>query len=161
MAQAYAGLFALPATGLRFFTVYGPWGRPDMAVYLFTRAIADGRPIDLFNGGHMSRDFTYIDDVTDGIVRLLDLPPAGPGAPHRLLNIGNDAPVEIGELVRLLERELGRAAIVTPREMQPGEAVSTWAEIDDFAALTGSRPAIPIAEGVRRFVAWYRAYHGA
>ena len=176
MAHAYSHLFGLPTTGLRFFTVYGPWGRPDMAVYLFTRAIAEGRPIDLFNQGRMSRDFTYIDDIVEGVVRVAArIPEAGaaepgppgerpdaarPPAPYRIYNIGSDAPVELGRLVASIERAVGRSAIVNLLPMQPGDVVASWADIEDLARDVGFRPSTPIEEGVARFVAWYRAYHG-
>ncbi|WP_375459110.1 NAD-dependent epimerase [uncultured Enterovirga sp.] len=174
MAHSYSHLFGLPATGLRFFTVYGPWGRPDMAMVLFTRAILEGRPIDLFNGGRMSRDFTYIDDVVEGVVRVAAAPPgpdpnwssaapdpATSAAPHRLFNLGGDAPVELGRVVALLEAELGRPALTHLMPMQPGDVMASWADVEDLARLTGFRPQVPIAEGIQRFVAWYRGFYGA
>ncbi|MGZ8402797.1 MAG: NAD-dependent epimerase [Rhodoplanes sp.] len=171
MAHAYAHLFGLPATGLRFFTVYGPWGRPDMAVWSFTQAIFEGRPIRLFNDGRMWRDFTYVDDVVDALVRLIDHPAAGdPGwsgddpapatsrAPWRVYNIGNHRAFEVTELVRLMEQEIGRQAVIELLPMQPGDVPATYADVTDLAAAVGFKPKTPIEEGVRRFVAWYRTY---
>ncbi|MFN0050786.1 MAG: NAD-dependent epimerase [Planctomycetales bacterium] len=173
MAHSYAHLFALPCTGLRFFTVYGPWGRPDMAVFLFTRAILAGQPIDLFNQGRMQRDFTYIDDVTEAIVRLIGRPPAPDplwdgnhadpacsAAPFRLYNVGNQSPVELQHLVHTLERELGRKAVVNLLPMQPGDVASTFADIDDLAREVGFHPDTTIETGIAQFVAWYRDYYG-
>jgi UDP-glucuronate 4-epimerase len=172
MAHAYSHLFGLPATGLRFFTVYGPWGRPDMAMFLFVSAILAGRPIRLFNFGKMRRDFTYIDDIVEGVVRVLDHVPAGnsawsgdkpdPGtssAPWRLFNIGNNRSIELMYLVELLEAELGRTAMKELVPMQPGDVAETCADIDDLVREVGFRPATSIEEGVRRFVAWYRGYY--
>jgi len=174
MAHAYAHLFALPATGLRFFTVYGPWGRPDMAVWLFTQAILQGKPIRLFNHGQMKRDFTYVDDVAEAVARLIDRPPspdpnwngAAPNpatsfAPWRVYNIGNHTPVEVTEVVRLLEAALGKSAIRELAPMQPGDVPETCADVADLEAAVGFRPKTPIAEGVRRFVEWYAGYAGA
>ena len=174
MAHAYAHLFGLPTTGLRFFTVYGPWGRPDMAMWLFTEAILAGRPIKLFNHGNMRRDFTYVDDVTEAIVRLIDRPAAGdPGwsgdhpdpatsrAPWRVYNIGNHTPVEVTEVVRLIEESLGKAAIRELTPMQPGDVPATCADVEDLRRDVGFVPATPIAEGIRRFVAWYCDYRKA
>jgi UDP-glucuronate 4-epimerase len=173
MAHAYAHLFALPATGLRFFTVYGPWGRPDMAMWLFTSAIVEGRPIKLFNQGNMRRDFTYIDDVVEAVVRLVDRAPApdpnwsgdapDPGssnAPWRVYNIGNNQPVELLEVVRLLEETIGKKAKRDLLPMQPGDVPATYADIGDLMREVGFKPAMPIAEGIKRFVEWYRAHHG-
>lgn len=168
MAHAYSSLFGLPTTGLRFFTVYGPWGRPDMAVFLFTKAIAEGRPINLYNEGRMSRDFTYVDDVVEGVVRIAARGARGQGPPaaapeadrYRIYNIGSDAPVDLHHLVALIEGELGLKAEVNLLPMQPGDAPSSWADIDDLARDTGFRPTTPIAEGIRRFVAWYREFYG-
>jgi UDP-glucuronate 4-epimerase len=169
MAHAYAHLFGLPATGLRFFTVYGPWGRPDMAMWLFTEAILAGRPIRLFNHGKMQRDFTYIDDAVEAVARLIDRPAAGdPGwsgdcpnpatsqAPWRIYNIGNNRPVELTEVARLLEQELGRKAKIELAPMQPGDVPATYADIADLQTAVGFAPATSIADGVRRFVSWYR-----
>jgi UDP-glucuronate 4-epimerase len=169
MAHAYSHLYRLPCTGLRFFTVYGPWGRPDMAPYLFTDAIASGRPIKLFNNGDMRRDFTYVDDVAEAVVRLMDhVPQAGasadsPGtsaAPWRVFNIGNNRPEELMTVVRLFEQALGRTAVKEYLPMQPGDVFETYADIDDLAREIGFRPKTSIEEGIRAFVAWYRDYHG-
>lgn len=171
MAHAYAHLFALPATGLRFFTVYGPWGRPDMAVWSFTAAIVEGRPIRLFNDGRMWRDFTYIDDVVEALVRLVGLPPGGDPAwsgdapdpstsraPWRVYNIGNNRPIEVTELVRLLEQALGKSAVRELAPMQPGDVHETRADVTDLAAAVGFAPKTPIEEGIDRFVRWYLQY---
>jgi UDP-glucuronate 4-epimerase len=171
MAHAYAHLFGLPATGLRFFTVYGPWGRPDMAMWLFAAAIAAGTPIRLFNHGRMRRDFTFIDDAVEAVVRLIDKVPAGDPAwsaddpdpatsraPWRVYNIGNNKPVEVTEVVSLIERAVGKPAIRKLEPMQPGDVTETCADIDDLAAAVGFAPKTPIAEGVGRFVDWYRRY---
>jgi UDP-glucuronate 4-epimerase len=173
MAHAYSHLYGLPTTGLRFFTVYGPWGRPDMALFLFTRAILAGRPIDVFNEGRMQRDFTYIDDIVEGVVRVADRPAAldpawtgsapDPGtssAPYRVYNIGNHQPVELLHLIAVLERSLGRTAERNLLPMQPGDVPATYADVDDLSRDVGFHPATPIEEGVRRFVEWYRAYYG-
>ena len=172
MSHAYAHLFGLPATGLRFFTVYGPWGRPDMAMWIFTKAILAGEPIKLFNNGNMRRDFTYVDDVVEFVVRLVDRRPAGnpdfssaspdPGsssAPWRVYNIGNNKPVELLEVVRLLEEALGKKAKRELLPMQPGDVPATYADVDDLMRDVDFKPATPIAEGIRRFIEWYRAYH--
>jgi UDP-glucuronate 4-epimerase len=172
MSHAYAHLFGLPMTGLRFFTVYGPWGRPDMAMWIFAKAILAGEPIRLFNNGNMKRDFTYIDDVAESVVRLVDRPPRGnpvfsttspdpasSTAPWRLYNIGNNKPVELLEVVRLLEETIGKKAKRELVPMQPGEVPATYANVDDLMRDVGFRPSTPIAEGIARFVEWYRAYH--
>lgn len=172
MAHSYSHLFGLPATGLRFFTVYGPWGRPDMAMFLFARAIFEGRPLDLFNGGRMSRDFTYIDDVVEGVVRIAAIAPepdpgwssaapdpATSSAPHRIYNIGGDAPVELLRVISLLEAEIGRPALIRELPMQPGDVPASWADVEDLARVTGFRPGTSIEEGVQRFVSWYRAFY--
>jgi UDP-glucuronate 4-epimerase len=172
MAHAYAHLFGLPVTGLRFFTVYGPWGRPDMAMWLFTDAILAGRPIKLFNYGNMRRDFTYVDDVSEAVVRLIDRPAAGDAswssdrpdpatsrAPWRIYNIGNHTPVEVPEVVRLIEEAVGKAAVRELMPMQAGDVPETSADVDDLHRDVGFVPATPIADGVRRFVDWYRAFH--
>jgi len=172
MAHAYSHLYRLPATGLRFFTVYGPWGRPDMMMYIFAAAIIAGRPIRLFNFGDMRRDFTYVDDVVEAVLRVIervpasdpswsgDKPdPASSAAPWRLYNIGNNQPVEITRVVELLENELGRKAVKELVAMQPGDLLETYAGIDDLTRDVGFRPKVPLEEGVRRFVAWYRDYH--
>jgi len=172
MSHAYAHLFRLPATGLRFFTVYGPWGRPDMAMWIFTKAIFAGEPIRLFNNGNMRRDFTYIDDVVESVVRLVDRPAAAdanysgtspdPGTssvPWRVYNIGNNRPVELLEVVRLLEERIGKKAKRELLPMQPGDVPATYADVDDLMREVDFRPATPIAEGIARFIDWYRSYH--
>ena len=171
MAHAYAHLFAIPATGLRFFTVYGPWGRPDMAVWRFTAAVFEGRPVALFNHGRMRRDFTYIDDAAEAVLRILDRAPQGDPrwsgehpdparsrAPWRLYNIGNGRPVEVDEVLRLIEAAAGRTAVTELMPMQPGDVAETCADVADLEREFGFRPNTPIAEGVRRFVAWYRGH---
>jgi len=161
MAYSYSHLFKIPATGLRFFTVYGPWGRPEMAVYLFTAAIIEGRPIQLFNSGKMRRDFTYVDDVVEAIHRLIERPPAADarGAPWRLYNIGNNKPTEVTDLVAIIEAATGKTAQRQNLPMQPGDAPETYADVSDLAAAVGFAPNTPLDEGIRRFVAWYRSYH--
>jgi UDP-glucuronate 4-epimerase len=172
MAHAYSHLYRLPATGLRFFTVYGPWGRPDMAVFIFAKAIVEGRPIKLFNYGHARRDFTYIDDVVETLQRLIDKPPRGvapaPGAsldpststaPWRIYNIGNNRSVEIVRIVELLEAELGRKAKTELLPMQPGDVAETCADIDDLVRDFDFRPSTAIEDGLRNFTAWYRDHY--
>jgi UDP-glucuronate 4-epimerase len=164
MAHSYAHLYRLPATGLRFFTVYGPWGRPDMAPMLFTRAILAGEPIQVFNDGRMRRDFTYVDDIVEGVVRVLDRPPAAApetGAPAAIYNIGNHEAVELETFIATLERLLGRKAKRDPRPMQPGDVPVTYASIERLRALTGFAPRTPLVDGLARFVAWYREYYRA
>ena len=172
MAHSYAHLFKLPATGLRFFTVYGPWGRPDMAMWIFADAITRGQPIRLFNYGKMRRDFTYVDDVVESVVRLIDRPAAGDpawsgdrpdasrsAAPWRVYNIGNNQPIDVPYVVDLLEQALGRNV---PREMlpmQPGDVPATYADVDDLMRDVGFRPSTSIADGIAKFVSWYRGYH--
>ncbi len=171
MAHAYAHLFALPTTGLRFFTVYGPWGRPDMAMWLFADAIMAGRPIKLFNHGRMRRDFTYVDDVVELVARLVPRPaapnpgwtgdapdPATSNAPWRVYNIGNNNPVEVTEVVRLIEQAIGKPAIREMLPMQPGDVPETCADVADLERAVGFRPRTPIAEGVGRFLDWLRCY---
>jgi UDP-glucuronate 4-epimerase len=159
MAHSYAHLFRLPVTGLRFFTVYGPWGRPDQAPMLFARAILAGEPIQVFNEGRMRRDFTYVDDIVEGVVRVLALPPqGGEGAPAAVYNIGNSDAVELTDFIAALERLLGRRAVRELLPMQPGDMAATYASIERLHALTGFAPHTPLAEGLARFVAWYRAY---
>ena len=168
ISETYAHLFRLPLTGLRFFTVYGPWGRPDMMMWLFTEAILSGRPIKLFNGGEMWRDFTYIDDIVSGVVAALDNPPPDDGRPkaggslkpHRLYNIGNHQSEHLMKVVELLERECGRQAKRELLPMQPGDVARTYADIDAIAGDLGYAPTTMIEEGVPRFVRWYREYHG-
>jgi UDP-glucuronate 4-epimerase len=172
MAHAYSHLFRLPTTGLRFFTVYGPWGRPDMAMWLFAKAILAGEPIKLFNNGDMRRDFTYVDDIVESIVRLVDRAPGpdpkfsddapDPGtsnAPWRVYNIGNNNPVELLEVVRLLEEALGVKAKRELLLMQPGDVPATYADVDDLMREVEFKPSTPIGEGIQRFVAWFRDYH--
>lgn len=172
MAHTYSHLFRVPTTGLRFFTVYGPWGRPDMALFLFTRAILAGEPIDVFNHGKMQRDFTYIDDIVTGVVRVLDRVPepnptwdasvADPGsssAPYKLYNIGNNNPVQLLDMIETLEKALGRKATMRMKEMQPGDVPATFADVDDLARDVGFRPSTPLAVGVGRFVDWYREHY--
>jgi UDP-glucuronate 4-epimerase len=172
MAHTYTHLYGLPATGLRFFTVYGPWGRPDMALFRFTRAILAGEPIDLYNEGRMVRDFTYIDDIVEGVVRVLDRPatpdpdfdarrphPGRSWAPHRLFNIGNATPTPLLTYVEALEHALGRTARRRLLPLQPGDVPATAADTSALEAWTGFRPATPVGEGVARFVAWYRDYY--
>ncbi len=173
MAHTYAHLYRLPTTGLRFFTVYGPWGRPDMAMFLFTRAILAGAPIDVFNHGRMRRDFTYVDDVVEGVVRVNDTPatpdpawsgdrpdPGSSDAPWRVYNIGNHTPVELLHLIEVLEGLLGRTAQKRFLPMQPGDVPATYADVSDLTRAVGFAPATPIEIGVARFVAWYREYYG-
>jgi UDP-glucuronate 4-epimerase len=163
MAHTYSHLFALPTTGLRFFTVYGPWGRPDMAPMLFARAILAGEPIRIFNNGEMRRDFTYIDDIVEGVVRTLDAPPVeggGEGVPARLYNIGNDQPTELLRFIEILEESLGVPAIRQLEDMQPGDVPATWADVDGLRDAVGFAPDTPLEEGVQRFVAWYREFYG-
>jgi UDP-glucuronate 4-epimerase len=172
MAHAYAHLFALPCTGLRFFTVYGPWGRPDMAVWLFTAAIVEGRPIRLFNQGEMERDFTYVDDVAEAIARLIDKPamadaswsserpePASSTAPWRVYNIGNRTPVELRTLVKIIEDAVGKRAIVELLPMQPGDARATYADVEALTAAVGFAPRTAVDVGIGRFVTWYREHY--
>ena len=173
MAHVYSHLFGLPTTGLRFFTVYGPWGRPDMALFLFTRAILAGEPIRVFNHGHMRRDFTYIDDIVEGVIRVLDRPaepdpdfdpdapdPATSTAPYRVFNIGNDRPSELTRYIAVLEAELGIEAIRDLQPMQPGDVPATWADVTALRDAVGFAPETPIEVGIARFVAWYRAFYG-
>lgn len=158
LSESYRSLFGFPQTGLRFFTVYGPWGRPDMAYFSFTRKILAGEPIEVFGEGKMARDFTYIDDIVDGIIGALDRPPA-PGE-HRLLNIGDNRPVNLMTMIAALEDALGRTAEKTYLPMQPGDVTSTCANIDRLHALTGYRPKVPVEEGLKHFVRWYLSYYG-
>ncbi len=172
MAHTYSHLYGLPTTGLRFFTVYGPWGRPDMAMFLFTKAILEGKPIDVFNHGKMQRDFTYIDDIVEGIVRTADrvaapnpdytseVPdPGTSSAPYRVYNIGNNNPVELMDMIAVLERVLGQTAEKRMLPLQPGDVPATWADVDDLTRDVGFKPSTPIEDGIRRFVGWYREYY--
>ena len=172
MAHTYAHLYGIPCTGLRFFTVYGPWGRPDMALFLFTKAILAGKPIDVYNHGRMKRDFTYIDDIVEGVVRALDRPaapdPAWSGetpnsatssAPYRLYNIGNHQPVELLRFIEMLEQALGKSAKKKFLPIQPGDVPATYADVQDLIADVGFKPDTPLEEGIRHFVEWYRSYY--
>ncbi|MCU0874839.1 MAG: NAD-dependent epimerase [Pirellulaceae bacterium] len=173
MAHTYSHLFRLPTTGLRFFTVYGPWGRPDMALFLFTRAMLAGQPIDVYNQGRMQRDFTYIDDIAEGVVRVADRVPVpnpawsgeapDPGtslAPFKIYNIGNHQPVELMYFIEVLEKCLGRQAEKRLLPIQAGDVPATYADVDDLMRDVGFQPATPIEEGIARFVTWYRGYYG-
>jgi UDP-glucuronate 4-epimerase len=172
MAHTYSHLFRLPSTGLRFFTVYGPWGRPDMALFLFTKAILEGRPIDVFNHGKMRRDFTYVDDIVEGILRVLDRPaepdpafnpmqpdPARSDAPYRIFNIGNSSPVQLMTYIETLEGNLGREAIKNFLPLQQGDVPASDADTSQLKSATGFAPSTPVREGIRRFVEWYRSYY--
>lgn len=169
MSEAYAHLYRIPATGLRFFTVYGPWGRPEMAVWLFTGKILAGEPIPVFDEGRMKRDFTYIDDVVDGVLSALDRPPADDGAPkpgggaapHALYNLGNSAPEDLSRLIALIEQACGRKAIRQPLPMQPGDVTQTYADIAASRRDLGFEPRTGLEEGITRFVDWYRGYSSA
>ena len=165
MAHSYAHLYQIPVTGLRFFTVIGPWGRPDMAYYLFTRAILEGKPIDVFNHGRMKRDFTCIDDIVEGVFRVMNrIPSSGSGigqttAPYKIYNIGNNNPVELGYFIECIEKALGKKALKNMMPMQPGDVPATYAEIDDLMADVGFKPTIPIEQAVEQFVVWYKHYY--
>lgn len=173
MAHAYSHLYGLPATGLRFFTVYGPWGRPDMSAFLFASAILQGRPIEVFNEGRMRRDFTYIDDIVEGVVRIMDkIPtpdpaferadpdPASSGdAPYRIYNIGNHNPVELMEFIEIVEKAIGRKATINLLPMQPGDVEATYADTEGLRETVGFEPGTPLDKGIRRFVAWYKSYY--
>jgi UDP-glucuronate 4-epimerase len=173
MAHCYAHLYRIPCTGLRFFTVYGPWGRPDMALFLFTKAILDGKPIDVFNQGRMQRDFTYIDDIVEGVVRTLDRPaqpdsrwssdqpdPSGSNAPYRLYNIGNNQPVPLLRFIEVLEQTLGKKAEKRLLPLQAGDVPATYADVEDLTRDIGFKPSTSIETGIARFVQWYREYYG-
>ncbi|MCL2160684.1 MAG: NAD-dependent epimerase [Betaproteobacteria bacterium] len=173
MAHTYSHLYGLPATGLRFFTVYGPWGRPDMALFLFVRAILEGRSIDVFNQGRMRRDFTYIDDIVEGVIRVLDRKaepdpafdplrpdPGRSHAPYRVFNIGNHDPVDLMDFIEAIEEALGRKALKNFLPIQDGDVPATHADVSELGAWTDFKPATSVREGVGRFVAWYRAYYG-
>jgi UDP-glucuronate 4-epimerase len=172
MAHTYSHLYGLPCTGLRFFTVYGPWGRPDMALFLFTRAILDGRPIQVFNHGDMKRDFTYIDDIVEGVIRIMgriprpdpdwsgDRPdPGSSSAPYRIYNIGNNQPVRLMDFIAAVEAAVGKPAVKEMRDMQPGDVPATFADIDDLVRDAGFKPSTPLAVGIGRFVEWYKHYY--
>ncbi len=171
MAHAYAHLFEIPCTGLRFFTVYGPWGRPDMALFLFTKAILEDRPIDVFNYGKMQRDFTYIDDIVEGVVRVIERParpnpqwsgdnpdPGSSYAPYKIYNIGNNQPVELMHFIEVIEDTLGKKAKKNLLPLQPGDVPATYANIDDLVRDTGFKPSTPLEVGIPRFIEWYRDY---
>ena len=171
MAHAYAHLFGIPCTGLRFFTVYGPWGRPDMALFLFTKAILEDRPIDVFNYGKMQRDFTYIDDIVEGVVRVMERPASpnpdwsgdkpDPGtsyAPYRIYNIGNNQPVELMHFIEVIEDAIGKKAKKNLLPLQPGDVPATYADIDDLVRDTGFKPSTPLEVGIPKFIEWYRDY---
>jgi UDP-glucuronate 4-epimerase len=164
MAHAYAHLFRLPATGLRFFTVYGPWGRPDMAMWIFADAIIAGRPIKVFNQGQMRRDFTYIDDAGRAVLKLVDQPPQdggeGAGPPAKIYNVGNNHPEELTHVVAILERQLGRPAVKEMLPMQPGDVPATYADIDASQRDLGFAPTTPISAGIPKFIAWFKDYYG-
>jgi UDP-glucuronate 4-epimerase len=171
-AHSYSHLYRIPTTGLRFFTVYGPWGRPDMAMFLFAKAILAGEPIQVFNNGEMERDFTYIDDIVEGVMRTLDRPPSpdagfdplhpNPGsssAPYRVYNIGNHAPVELARYIEVIEQCIGKKAEKILMPMQPGDVPDTYADVSELAADVGYAPSTPVEVGVDRFVEWYRSYY--
>jgi UDP-glucuronate 4-epimerase len=173
MAHTYSHLFSLPCTGLRFFTVYGPWGRPDMALFLFTKAILEGNPIQVFNQGRMRRDFTYIDDIVEGVVRVMgrlpvpnphwsgDAPDPGTSyAPYRIYNIGNNQPVELTRFIETIENVIGKKAQKVLLDLQPGDVPATYANVDDLIADVGFKPATSIETGIEKFVAWYKEYYG-
>lgn len=172
MAHTYSSLFKIPTTGLRFFTVYGPWGRPDMALFLFTKAIMEGKPIDVYNNGKMKRDFTYVDDIVEGISRLVNLPPApnphwsgfqpdpaSSFAPYKIYNIGNNQPVELMRFIEVLEEAIGKKAVKNFLPIQKGDVEATFADIDDLMRDVGYRPSTPIEVGIRNFVNWYRDFY--
>jgi UDP-glucuronate 4-epimerase len=173
MAHAYSHLYHLPVTGLRFFTVYGPWGRPDMSLFMFTRNILDGQPIDVFNNGQHKRDFTFIEDIVEGVIRMIDMvatpdptwsgdrpDPGTSRAPYRLYNIGNNKPVELMRYIEVLEHCLGRKAVKNMLPLQPGDVPETYADVQDLVEAVGYRPGTSIEAGVARFVEWYRNYYG-
>jgi UDP-glucuronate 4-epimerase len=162
MGHVYAHLYGIPMTGLRYFTVYGPWGRPDMSAYLFARAILEGKPIQVFNKGDMQRDFTYVDDIVEGTLRVLDKPPAASGqaSPYALYNIGNHEPVSLLDYIRTLERVLGRKAKLKMQPMQPGDVKATYADTKALRQAIGFAPRTPLAAGLERFAQWFKSYHG-
>jgi UDP-glucuronate 4-epimerase len=171
VAHTYSHLYGMPTTGLRFFTVYGPWGRPDMALFIFTKAITEGRPIDVFNNGEMQRDFTYVDDIVTGVIKVLDNPPRGnpdwsgkapdPScsvSPYRIYNIGNNSPVRLMDFIDAIESSLGKKAIKNFMPMQAGDVPATWADVSDLVKDLGYAPSVDVREGVKRFVDWYKSY---
>ena len=172
MAHSYSHLYGLPTTGLRFFTVYGPWGRPDMALFLFTKAILEGKPIDVYNEGNMQRDFTYVDDIVEGVVRVIDTPPQGntswsgktpdpscSRAPYKVYNIGNSTPVRLLDFVEAIEKALGQTAEKNLMPMQPGDVPATWADVSDLIEDLDYKPNTSIQTGIERFVSWYRSFY--
>ena len=172
MAHTYSHLYNLPTTGLRFFTVYGPWGRPDMALFLFTKAILKGEPIEVYNNGEMKRDFTYVDDIISGLMLLLESPPqkvshwndefpdpSSSKAPFKLYNIGNNAPVNLMDFVHEIEKQLSKKAVINYKPLQPGDVVASHADVEDLAEDFGYRPSITVAEGIREFIDWYKAFY--
>ncbi|MFH1490938.1 MAG: NAD-dependent epimerase [Pseudomonadota bacterium] len=172
MAHTYSHLYGLPTTGLRFFTVYGPWGRPDMALFIFTKAILEGKPINVFNHGRMKRDFTYVDDIVDGVIKVLDRPPEGSEqwnglmpdpsrskAPYRVYNIGNNSPVGLMEYIEAIEESLGQKAEKNMLPMQPGDVPATWADVKDLVEDFNYQPTVTVKEGVAKFIQWYREYY--
>ena len=173
MAHSYSHLYHLPCTGLRFFTVYGPWGRPDMALFLFTKAIIEGKPIAVFNHGRMQRDFTYIDDIIEGVVRVMGKIPAAdpkwrgdspdPGSSYtcyKIYNIGNNNPIQLDRFIEVIEKALEKTAQKEFMDLQPGDVPATYADVDDLVNDVGFKPATPLAEGIQRFVEWYKDYYG-
>lgn len=173
MAHTYSHLFKVPTTGLRFFTVYGPWGRPDMALFIFTKAILEGRPIQVFNNGNMVRDFTYIADIVEGVVRVIDNPPPGntnwdathpdpstSAAPYKVYNIGNNSPVKLMDFVDAIEQELGKKAVKEYLPMQPGDVAATCADVRDLIANLHYKPDTKVKDGISQFIKWYRSYYG-
>ncbi|MHC4772700.1 MAG: NAD-dependent epimerase [Planctomycetota bacterium] len=172
MAHTYSHLFGLPTTGLRFFTVYGPWGRPDMALFLFTKAILEDKPIDVFNHGKMRRDFTYVDDIAEGVIRVIDSPPSGnpkwsgktpdpscSKAPYKIYNIGNSSPVELMDFIQAIEQALGKQAEKNMLPIQPGDVPATWADVTDLVEDLDYQPDTTIQDGVERFIAWYKEFY--
>ncbi|PWT99987.1 MAG: NAD-dependent epimerase [Bacteroidetes bacterium] len=172
MAHVYSHLFGIPSTGLRFFTVYGPWGRPDMALFLFTKAILEGKPIEVFNSGNMVRDFTYVDDIVEGVVRVIDNPPtpnsnwdsanpnpANSSAPYKVYNIGNNNPVRLMDFIEAIEQELGKKAEKQMMPIQPGDVTATYADVKDLVENLHYKPQTPIRDGIRNFISWYRKYY--
>lgn len=172
MAHTYSHLFKLPSTGLRFFTVYGPWGRPDMALFLFTKAIMEGKVIDVFNHGKMQRDFTYIDDIIEGVVRVLhriptpnptwsgDHPdPSSSYAPYKIYNIGNNNPIQLSEFISEIENAIGRTAVKNYMDIQPGDVPATYADVDDLISDVGFKPSTPLSQGIQEFITWYKTYY--
>ena len=161
MVQSYSHLYQIPSIGLRFFTVYGPWGRPDMSPYIFTKSILDGKPIKVFNNGKMKRDFTFIDDIVAGIVSALDTPPTTCGniPPHKIYNLGNNKPVSLMEYINVIEKACNKSAIIDLQPMQPGDVLQTYADISESIKDLGYAPNTSIEQGIPSFVNWYKSYH--